>query len=361
MSAVAALAPLAGAAQLADCPDAQVLVVQGGLVRGAAQKLYEDAGIETTRLVVLGLPGTAQDIDDIDLSVLDGRSVAVWPNAGSDLRYFADRVAGTAKVLKIIGAPVGVPNGWNLSCEIPSGFSLIAHTKTAAPYVARANRAEQPNELARDLAAAAGPDNSDAPTVVIAVDADSIDRPSFASYDAWTSLGKPGLYYHGQKEKGDDYVVFDQWICSPITAEATTRSVRGDNFGLMLKFRNSAGQQREWAMPMSLLKGSGEELRGELLSMGMRIDVDGHRLLQRWLMNCQPERELTAADSIGWHGDSAHKAFVLPRRTIGSQDIVFQSEHIAHDEFSTKGTLAGWQKAIGSLCVGNNWLTLAVC
>ena len=36
-----------------------------------------------------------------------------------------------------------------------------------------------------------------------------------------------------------------------------------NNFGRLLRFRNTVGRWREWAMPMELLRGSGDELRGE--------------------------------------------------------------------------------------------------
>ena len=38
------------------------------------------------------------------------------------------------------------------------------------------------------------------------------------------------------------------------------------NFGRLLRFKNTLGRWREWAMPMDMLRGGGDDLRGELLA-----------------------------------------------------------------------------------------------
>ncbi|WP_428828036.1 DUF927 domain-containing protein [Azonexus sp. IMCC34842] len=268
------------------------------------------------------------------------------------------------------GRPTG-PTDWNDWHKMQGLKSVAYHIRNASkvdPSKADAELTPEQPEVVDSVAYAVAHTQGtalqveQADTAAEEISENDVKRPSFACYEEFTAYGKPGLYFHSEKkEKGGEVVLTDQWICSPIYAVAATRSERGENFGLMLRFRNSAGQDREWAMPMSMLKGSGEELRGELLSLGMRIDVDGNKLLTRWLMAQIPERELTAADMIGWHGDGASRAFVLPRKTIGNQDVVFQSEHIALDEFSVRGSLHGWNQEIGRLCSGNSWLTLAVC
>ena len=60
-------------------------------------------------------------------------------------------------------------------------------------------------------------------------------------------------------------------VCSPLYIDAVTYDGYGNNFGWLLRFKTTKGIWREWAMPMELLKGSGDELRGELLAMGVQI------------------------------------------------------------------------------------------
>ena len=189
-----------------------------------------------------------------------------------------------------------------------------------------------------------------------------IDRPCFATHDDWFVIdGKryhPGLYWHGWNDpKGNaEPAPIDQWICSPIHAVAMTEGENGDNHGLFLRFMASNGRWREWAAPMALLKGSGEELRGELLDQGVRIDPKNRVHLAQWLMQQYPRNHIIAATHTGWHDG----AFVMPGQTIGDAAVHFQSEHAQHDDFTQKGTLADWRNAVAAKCQGNPMLALSV-
>ncbi|WP_139790013.1 DUF927 domain-containing protein [Halomonas sp. BC2] len=191
-------------------------------------------------------------------------------------------------------------------------------------------------------------------------------RPAFATYLTLTRYGPPGLYYHGQRQPrgDDDPESFDVWVCSPIECLAATHDERGDNHGLLLRFKPPYGGWRQWAMPLRLLKGSGEELRGELLDMGVRINPDAHKWLNKWLAQSAPEDKVIAATRVGWHTLEGGRAFVMPRRTIArgemARRVSFQSEFASHDDYATAGTLEGWRDNIGQLCSGNPLMVLAV-
>lgn len=191
-------------------------------------------------------------------------------------------------------------------------------------------------------------------------------RPTFACYLAPSQYGPPGLYYHGQRQpKGDgDPAPFDVWICSPVECLAATHDERGDNHGLLLRFKSPYGPWRQWAMPLRLLKGSGEEMRGELLDMGVRINPDGFKPLHRWASQCRPEEVVVAATRVGWHRVEEALVFVMPRRTIAQGElarrITYQSEVAGQDEYATAGSLVSWREAIGRLCSGNPLGVLSV-
>ena len=186
----------------------------------------------------------------------------------------------------------------------------------------------------------------------------AVKRPGFAVHEDWTGYGKPGVWWHSTKEKGDELTDIDQWICTPLYAEAITHGDRDADFGLLLRFKNALGREREWAMPMAMLRGSGEELRGELLALGVRIDPASHRLLNHYLMGQYPEQRMMAAICTGWHGEG--KVFVLPHRIIGEGNVRYQSETADHDEFVQTGTFDGWRAEIAARCAGNPMLLLAV-
>ncbi len=194
--------------------------------------------------------------------------------------------------------------------------------------------------------------------------APGIDRPCFRVYDnpATTEKGqrlRAGVYWHGLRHgKGDsEPTEVDQWICTPLHIEAVT-SCAGANFGRLLRFRNTLGQWREWAMPMAMLRGNGEELRGELMGMGVEIDPDGFKQLNRYIQGQHPARHVTAASATGWHGQGL---YIMPTGNIGTGDAILQTD--THDlaEFSPSGDLDGWRDQIGRYCAGNPLLMLGVC
>lgn len=101
------------------------------------------------------------------------------------------------------------------------------------------------------------------------------ERPCFKVYDDWTLLDagrklRPGVWLHGMSKpkKEEMPVPVDTWVCGPLHIEAQTFDGGENNFGRLLRFKNTAGRWRSWAMPMELLKGDGSDLRGELLAMG---------------------------------------------------------------------------------------------
>ncbi|GJM17083.1 MAG: hypothetical protein DHS20C13_24100 [Thermodesulfobacteriota bacterium] len=167
----------------------------------------------------------------------------------------------------------------------------------------------------------------------------------------------PGVWHFDADKDGN---TTQTRICSPVYVEAVTYDGQENNFGRMLRFRNTRGSWRSWAMPMELLRGSGEELRGELLSMGVEIDTTqkSRNLLSTYLQAEPPEKHVRCALQVGWCDNS----FVLPDEVIGenASGIIFQSGERGHDEFTKAGTLEGWRDEISALAIGNPVLILAI-
>jgi putative DNA primase/helicase len=188
-----------------------------------------------------------------------------------------------------------------------------------------------------------------------------IERPGFMVYDDWFSIEShcksPGLYWHGFIG-GQEPKPIDIWVCSPIHAEAITADERNESFGLLLRFIQPFGGWREWSMPMHLLKGNGDEMRGELLNLGVRINLDAKKYLNSWLMQQKPERRTIAATRTGWHSNG--QAFVMPNKTIGDDKVRFQSEYAAQDDFIQQGDIHNWRKQVAQRCSGNPILLLSV-
>ena len=186
------------------------------------------------------------------------------------------------------------------------------------------------------------------------------ERPCFRVFDDWLEYGgakyRPGVWFFGDKD-GDPT---QTWVCSPLHVEAVTFDGQENNFGRLLRFRNTLRRWREWAMPMELLRAGGDDLRGELLAMGVEIDstAKARNLLATYLQDKPPKRRVRCALQVGWCDDS----FVLPDTVIGpkASGVIFQSGERGHEEHTRAGTMAGWHSEISARAVGNPLLVVAL-
>lgn len=197
------------------------------------------------------------------------------------------------------------------------------------------------------------------------------ERPRFVVLDDLHTASdggqyRAGVWWFGMKAgRGDNPPAMVQgWICSPLHVDAVTFDAAAGNFGRLLRFRNTLGQWKLWAMPMETLRGDGTDLRGALLSMGAHLDPSnaGRQRLATYLQTQVPSRRMEAVLQTGWAGGQ-FKAYALPDCVIGPQAarVIFQSEHKGADEYTQRGTLGGWQLGIAALAVGNPVLALGLC
>jgi putative DNA primase/helicase len=192
-----------------------------------------------------------------------------------------------------------------------------------------------------------------------------LDTPCFIVKDDWFKIDgnkkKGGVYYCYEKEgKGENppQEIFLR-ICSPLYVEAITNTDDGKFYGRLLRFRDTLGRWREWAMPMELLRGSCEELRGELLAAGVEIDMQQRAKLPNYLQWREPKKVMLAATRTGWTKDGT--AYVFHDKVIGNENAFFQSEAINSDGAAKNGgDYLQWQE-MAKLCEGNPVLVLALC
>ncbi len=191
------------------------------------------------------------------------------------------------------------------------------------------------------------------------------DRPKYLILDDWLEEGgnkyRPGVWLFGikaRKENGEEvHVPTETWICSPLRIDAITYDKDLNNFGRLLRFKTSIGTSRVWPLPMEMLKGSGEEMRGALLSMGVEIDPTSRSQLSNYIQSQHPTKRINCVTKTGWCNDS----FVLPDEVIGrdKDNIIYQSNSSFFDEFTQAGTLEGWRE-LPRLAVGNPLLVFSL-
>jgi putative DNA primase/helicase len=193
---------------------------------------------------------------------------------------------------------------------------------------------------------------------------DDLKLPCYIVENDWFNLGgkrKPGVWYcyetAGTEKKPPAQIALR--ICSPLYIAGVTNTEDGRFYGRLLQFRDTLGHWREWAMPMELLRGSGEELRGELLAAGVEIEQRNRARIAEYLQWRTPKEVVTAATRTGWTAKGG--AFVLHDRIIGAEQVHFQSETLSADGAAkTGGDYHQWQ-AMAALCEGNPVLIVSVC
>ena len=261
--------------------------------------------------------------------------------------------------------PVHIPDTLDTQNEILSRKSSTNQGGVIGDYLPLIN-----SEVSGVQASNGGP-SADTPKESAEVSAVSVqaetplpadtERPAYRVFDDWLEHGgakyRAGVWFFSTDKDGNPA---QSWVCSPVHVEAVTFDGSDNNFGRLLRFKNTLGRWREWAMPMDLLKGAGDDMRGELLSMGVEIDpsAKARNLLASYLQAKPPKRRMRCALQVGWCDGS----FVLPDAVIGpkASGVIFQSGERGHDEHTTGGTLQAWQADISARAVGNPLLLLAL-
>ncbi|WP_421247190.1 DUF927 domain-containing protein [Aeromonas jandaei] len=168
------------------------------------------------------------------------------------------------------------------------------------------------------------------------------------------------LYLTKWVGRGDD-ARWEEIPLSPVVRVlARTANERGSGHGRLLEWRDRTGRVRQWAMPMhKLVPRGGEEVIVSLLDNGLVfVNMEERSKFARYLMMCQPEREITCVEHTGWYEGT----YVLPSGSIGpgADDVILQSGGYMDSDFTSAGELADWQRQIAAVAVGNSRLGFAL-
>lgn len=154
-------------------------------------------------------------------------------------------------------------------------------------------------------------------------------------------------------------------VCGPLEAVARTRDEHGENWGVLLSWKDGDGRQHQWPMPRGMLAGDGGAIREHLLGRGLYVapDRQAREALVKWLSIVSPAQGARCVGRIGWHTNANGHVFVLPDAVYGAIDtekVLLQSSSAVAHAFNQMGELAAWKSLIARRCVGNTRLLLAV-
>lgn len=164
----------------------------------------------------------------------------------------------------------------------------------------------------------------------------------------------------GKDESGGRVELASTWICSPLRVVSMTRSAGSDSWGRELAFTDADGVEHILIMRMSMLAGSGEELRSLLLDRGVRISSDpaAKRRLTEYLAQSTQNARSRCVAQAGWHGD----AFLLGEWQYGGsgERVVVQADSTEAASVGRRGTLAEWRSRVSLPSAANSRLVLAI-
>lgn len=145
-----------------------------------------------------------------------------------------------------------------------------------------------------------------------------------------------------------------RYVCARLDVDARSRDGNGSgqNWGLLVRFKDYDGVEKQWNIPMKLFApdGGAEVVRG-LLDRGLQINSQSRRQVLDYLQASQTGERVALAYKMGWHKD----VFVMPDSTVGntSERIIFYTEGAPLCKLSGRGFLQQWQEHVSRYCIAN--------
>ncbi len=307
--------PLFGLDQLTEGHSASVLVVKGVRTVSFAFKHFPE-------FCVIGWPRGPEDVTAFDWKPLKDRTVVIWPDNGDAGREAATRIAALlgkagARSVSVVTMPRGFPAGWSLTDRVPAKADLKA------------------------LLNAAGPAQAAAPS----------DPAGFC-------MTSRGLTWRDPKR---DEGAGETFVSGPFEVVAESRDDAGWSWGLLLRWRDFDGCEREWILPRTMLAGDATGICRAFSNGGLRVATEAkcRALLITYLAGIHVNARARIVSETGWHGS----AFVFPDGAIGQANgerIILQSTGTLDHAYHVAGDLAGWRERVARFAVGNSRLAVAM-
>ncbi|MDP5130542.1 MAG: DUF927 domain-containing protein [Paraglaciecola sp.] len=185
-------------------------------------------------------------------------------------------------------------------------------------------------------------------------------RPCYCCYDtAFNYAGKhygSGLYFHASRDDQRFKHDCDVWLCAPLQVIASA-SAEGYGYSKLLQFVDAYEQQREFLLPMQMLKGYAEELKGAFLDMGLELDLKRFSLLRDYINTTKSTRQVALVQKTGWADE---RCFLLPDVIIGEDKYLLAATSHGGSGYASAGTMHEWLAQVAKYSEGNVWLVVAI-
>jgi len=349
--------PLYGLDYLAAAPvSAPVILVEGEKACDAARGLFNTYPCTTWS-------GGSKAIGKTDFTPLAGRDVWLWPDndlAGDKTIDALRPILNAAGVKSFRVFDLGVFTRYlpGESGQLIAAVSVWPEKADAFDAVALGWTAQHFTtlEIQRSLFQRSESEpQAAAPNPIPNTQNIISDKASVIPYGF--KIDDAGVYaYDAKAEK-------HRRICSWLDVVAYCRDANdaGDNWGILVRFKNRDGKEKQLNFPLELFgSDGGTEVTKRLLGMGLEYDAhrESKRKVLEYLQGHKTQERIGLVHKTGWH----KSAFVLPDRIIGTADeqLLFYSEGATLCKLSERGTLAEWQENVSRFCIDNPLALFAV-
>jgi putative DNA primase/helicase len=195
---------------------------------------------------------------------------------------------------------------------------------------------------------------------------DALEYKSFGCYkmnDDGLALLITKRKGNGTKEADDNEETIQSILISgPFEILGRVRDPRGEGWARLLRWKDDDRRVHTHAVSDADLHGDVAALCANLSRCGLRIATGKKRShLVSYLNEVDVENRVTEVPTTGWHEIGTARIFALPNQTISSIEGETVIVHGANNApFDTRGTLADWQKGVGSLVAGHSRAVFAV-
>jgi len=282
--------PLYGLDKLAKgASNSPVLLTEGEKAADAAIRLFPD-------LISMTWPGGSNALSKADFSLLQGRSVYLWPDNDDAGKSCMTKLAA---ILKKIKCTVGILDLDLLGASWPEKADA-ADVKPSFEIERKIRELYRDSRLFNLISKKTPQKNPSSKK------SEKIGR--FIVSDS-------GVFYLSEIENGDDSDAPPR-ICDRLDILALTRDKQGNNWGTLVRFTDPDNVVKEWNIPSELLatEGGAEVLR-QLFGLGLRAESgqQPRRRLIQYIQSAKTIDRYVLVNRIGWHG----AAYLLPERTVG--------------------------------------------
>lgn len=172
------------------------------------------------------------------------------------------------------------------------------------------------------------------------------------------ACNESGVYFLSEDKEANPKKI--QITAKPIAVKAISRDESGDNWGVLVWWRDLDNKEHEVAIPKKLFHGRGTDIQQLLADGGLPIRIGRERDLLNYLASFDVKDRLIAASCTGW----LHDAFVLPSQSLRQpkgNKIVYQPPGFSNvpKAIYSYGTLDEWQAGLANASEGVRFLICA--